>query len=156
MREFHSFGEAAAHLLTIHLESQREALDRAAAVVQKEAKSLIGEYQPANSPFAAWAELADATKEDRASQGFPDNEPLLRTGEMRDSIKRVASNEMAVVGSNEDKAVYQEMGTAKIPPRSFLGMAAMNKRDEIGNILGRSVMGMLVEDRAFMTKISPP
>lgn len=156
MREFHSFGEAATHLLTLHIERQQGAMDAAAAVVQKEAKAIIGTYQDAEPPFAAWAPLAESTKEDRVRQGYSEDDPLLRSGEMRDSIERLATHDMAVVGSAEDKALYQELGTVKIPPRSFLGVAAIRKGEEVANLIGHSVVGMLVGDSAYVRKLTPP
>ena len=38
-----------------------KAMDRAARIVEREAKAEIGHYQDAASPFAAWAPLAEST-----------------------------------------------------------------------------------------------
>lgn len=140
--------EFIAHLATfpLHLhEAKEKALEKAAELIEKEAKAEIGTYQGAAGPFAAWAELADATKDDRAKQGFPENEPLLRTGEMRDSIEHKVDGWAgeAAVGSDDDKAVWQELGTDKIPPRSFLGGAAFRKGPEVARILGGTVVKAL-------------
>ena len=124
-------------------EVDHHSLEKAAKVVEKRAKAKLGEYQEAAPPFAGWAELADYTKEDRVRQGFPENDPLLRTGEMRDSIEHVVMDGEAQVGSNSDIAVYQELGTATIPPRSFLGGAAAESVDKIIAIIGEdSVMAL--------------
>jgi phage gpG-like protein len=123
---------------------QRRALERAALVVEAEAKREIGTYQDETGPFAPWAELADTTKNDRVRQGFSENEPLLRTGDMRDSIDHVVEQDEAVVGSNSDIAVYQELGTDRIPPRSFLGGAASRRGEEVARILGGGVVKALV------------
>jgi phage gpG-like protein len=144
MREFHSLGEAARHLVALNIDRQTGAMDEAAKLVQVEAKSLIGTYPGDEPPFAAWPELADSTKEDRVHQGYTENDPLLRSGDMRESIERIATTDMAVVGSAEDKALYQELGTAKIPPRSFLGMAAMRKGEEVADIIGEGVVAAIV------------
>lgn len=151
MREFTTFGAAAMFLEAVALEvkDQHKALERAARVVEKEAKSLIGEYQPQAGPFAPWAELADATKDDRVRQGFEENEPLLRTGEMRDSIHHVVDYESAVIGSDDEKAEWQELGTNRIPPRSFLGGAAVNKADVVANILGDEVVFSLTGQHVY-------
>lgn len=119
------------------------ALKRAARIVETEAKAEIGTYQGAAPPFAAWAPLADATQADRVRKGFPADEPLLRTGEMRDSIGHVVQGRVATIGSNSDKAVWQELGTETIPPRSFLGGALMRKLPEVGQELGKGVVGAL-------------
>lgn len=143
-----------AHLAAfpLHLHHQTEkALEKAAELVEKEAKAEIGTYQGAAGPFAAWEELADATKDDRSKQGFPENEPLLRTGEMRDSIEHKVDGWAgeAAVGSDDDKAVWQELGTDKIPPRSFLGGAAFRKGPEVAKILGSSVVQALIGKSVF-------
>ena len=119
-------------------------LERAARIVEAEAKAEIGSYQQAAGPFAAWAELADTTKADRVAAGFGENDPLLRTGELRDSIGHVVRDNEAVVGSDSDIAVYQELGTSRIPPRSFLGGAAFRKAEDVANVLGASAVATLI------------
>ena len=111
------------------------------------AKEKIGEYQDEAGPFVAWAELAESTKADRTRQGFPEDEPLLRTGEMRDSIEHQVEVPVAQVGSNSDIAVYQELGTQHIPPRSFLGGAAVEKLDDIMKIVGEHAVAALVGEK---------
>jgi hypothetical protein len=111
--------------------AEHEALERAAQIVEKEAKASVGEYQGQAGPFVAWAELAPATKFDRAGKGFPENEPELRTGEMRDSIEHTIIGREAHIGSNSDVLYWQEVGTKNMPPRSILGGAAVRKTDEV-------------------------
>jgi phage gpG-like protein len=124
MKTFGSIGEFALHigeLVVLQHEADKIALERAARMIEHRAKEKIGEYQEQAGPFIAWAELAESTKADRARQGYPDDEPLLRTGELRDSIEHFVADGEAHIGSNNDIAVYQELGTEHIPPRSFLG-----------------------------------
>ena len=125
----------AAHLavMIVHLEEGRHhALEEAAKIVETEAKRVIGTYD------YGWPELADATKDDRVRKGYPENDPLLRDGAMRDSIEhRVVSRNEAHVGSDSDVAVAQELGTDHIPPRSFLAGAAAHKEKEVVELLGR-------------------
>ena len=131
-------------------QASHKGLEHAAKVVEAEAKREIGDYQPDKGPFVAWAELADCTKADRASKGFPDNEPLLRTGAMRDSIQHTHKLMHEVeVGSDSLIAVYQELGTHKIPARSFLGGAAFTKSHEVKAILGQSVVGTIMGKKAI-------
>lgn len=127
------------------------ALEKAARVVEREAKAEIGEYQGQAGPFVAWAELAQSTKDDRVRNGFAENEPLLRTGDLRDSIGHTVhmhdpQSGEATVGSNSDIAVYQELGTRHIPPRSFLGGALVRKTNEVKAICGQEVVRALVGD----------
>lgn len=153
MKEFTSFLEAGIHfgtVVAVAVAEQHHALDRAAALVQKEAKAMIGEYQEGAGELVPWAELADATKDDRVKQGFPENEPLLRTGEMRESIERkVLDGSTAAVGSDNDKAVWQELGTPTIPPRSFLGIAAIRKGEDAARIVGEGISAALVGKKVF-------
>ncbi|WOJ89848.1 hypothetical protein RZS28_00595 [Methylocapsa polymorpha] len=107
------------------------AMERACTVLEESAKGAIGTYE------FGWPQLAESTQEDRARLGYPPNEPLLRTGELRDSIKHeVASGNEGYVGTNSPIAKYQEFGTIKIPPRPFLGGALAAKGEEVAECFG--------------------
>jgi hypothetical protein len=103
-----------------------------AGLVQKRATEAIGTYRygwPALGP-AAVAKHGDT--------------PLLDTGALRDSISAFVQmhgpgHGRAVVGSNSDIAVYQELGTSRIPPRSFLMSSAMRSHKDIGIIARRAI-----------------
>jgi hypothetical protein len=117
-----------------------EVMEKACVLVEKEAKRVIGTYD------YNWPALAEATVADRVAQGFPPDEPLLRTGAMRDSIDHHVETEglgmtvVGIVGTDNPIAKYQELGTAKIPPRSFLGEAAMHKEEEIHELFGAGIL----------------
>ncbi|MBB5189604.1 HK97 gp10 family phage protein [Silvimonas terrae] len=119
-------------------------LEKAAVVVEKDAKQRIGEYQEAEGPFPAWAELSDSTKEDRARQGYTENDPLLRSGDLQRSIEHEVGYTEAVIGSKSPVAAYQEFGTYRIPPRPFLGPAAFHNKKRIQRILGAAMVSGLV------------
>lgn len=138
--------------MRLHEESHR-GLDHAARIVEEEAKHEIGHYQEAAGPFAAWAELADSTKEDRAKKGFTENDPGLRTGQMRESIGRAVEVPEAVVGSNDDKLIWFELGTSKQPPRSVLGTAVIHKEHQVRAVLGGAVVSALIGRDVFQGKI---
>lgn len=114
---------------------QRSVLERAARRVQQEAKREIGHYQQAAGPFPKWPKLADKTVEEKTRLGFapPDN-PLKRTGEMRDSIGYHVNDEgtEAEIGANGVVPVVQELGAPArgIPARDFLGRAVVRKAPE--------------------------
>jgi hypothetical protein len=134
MKEFTSFAGFGAELILLAAELplvEHELLEDACRKIEKRAKDKIGEYQSEAGQFAAWAPLAESTQEDRARQGFPEDEPLLRTGQMRDSIEHRVTGHEGHVGSDSDIALYQELGTLKIPARSFLGGAAFELTPEI-------------------------
>jgi hypothetical protein len=126
----HSLKEFSSALIggAVAVEIWREhSLEKACKKVKGEAQRVIGTYD------YGWPQLAESTQEERKRLGFPPNEPLLRTGEMRDSIEYTVDRvELeGYVGSNDPIAVHQELGTSRIPPRSFLGGAARAKEDEI-------------------------
>lgn len=143
MREFQSFGAFGRHLLAtaaIGEEVTHHITKEAAEIVQKDAQKRIGEYQDSTGPFNTWAPLAEATVADRVANGFSPDEPLLRTGELRESIEVEAQGDKAVVGSRSDIAMYQELGTSKIPPRPFLGPAAYDSKLSIGEMAAKTVI----------------
>ncbi len=116
-------------------------------LIKKKAKDKIGHYQNESGPFQDWAELADATKEDRLRLGFTENDPLFRTGALKESIEHEYKfgNAEGVVGSKSPIAPYQEYGTSNIPPRPFIGPAAYESKDAIKAILGRAIMEGLTD-----------
>lgn len=136
-------GHMAASIASLH-HHEHKAMEHACVVVETEAKHEIGTYQGPASPFVAWAELADATKNDRVLKGYAENEPLLREGALRDSIGHAVGDREGVVGSDSQIAEWQELGTVRIPPRSFLGGAAVRKGPDVAHILGQSAVRALV------------
>jgi phage gpG-like protein len=141
MKEFNSLAAFASHLLAVEAAevlALHHGLKAVAKAIEATAKAEIGHYQPAVGPFQAWPELADSTKADRVRQGFSENDPLLRTGEMRDSISHEVSGLEAVIGSDSDVMVWQELGTKTIPPRPVLGPAALLNEEKIKEILGKA------------------
>ena len=151
------FGHFLAQLPGEVVHAQHHALEAAARIVEAEAKHEIGVYQSAAPPFAEWAELAESTKQERVALGFPEDEPLLRTGDLRDSITHHVNDTAteATVGSPSDIALYQELGTTSIPPRSFLGGALVRKADAVAEIIGQHVVSAL-EGRGGEVRIPIP
>jgi hypothetical protein len=149
---FNSFGKFAEHLQKLAFkEYARDALEISSVIIEKDAKDEIGTYQRTNTgPFEPWAELADSTKAQRLSLGFSENEPLLRTGALRDSISHSVdvSGLVAYVGSTSPVMVWQELGTVTIPPRSVLGIAASRNKELIEKAIGNVTMSLLL-DRNF-------
>ena len=115
----------------------QQALEASGALVETAAKGKLGHYQSSAGPFAAWAQLAEFTQADRVSKGFSANDPLLRTGRLQAAITHYVvrrethigvANASVGAGTTADPvrnigdvAEAMELGTAKIPPRSFLG-----------------------------------
>ena len=100
-------------------------IEQACKIVQKKAKSAIGQEHE------LWPDLAASTIADKARQGYLTPKPLLRSGEMRDSIEYTVHGMEGSVGSNDPVAVFQELGTSRIPARSFLASSAIASEDKI-------------------------
>lgn len=102
--------------------------------VANEAKRVIGTYE------YGWPQLAESTQEDRVKRGFTPNNPLERTGELRDSIGHRAAiapdGADGLVFSGEKKALWAEMGTVTQPARSFLMRSLIRAAGRIDAIYG--------------------
>ncbi|MBB1228211.1 hypothetical protein [Pantoea pleuroti] len=109
--------------------------------IEETAKKEIGVYQPAYGPFDAWAPLAESTKHDRVRQGYSEDEPLLRSGELRDSIESEVVGLAAIVGTKSEIGLWQEVGTTHIPPRPFIGPAYVRKIDPLREAMGVVISG---------------
>jgi len=159
MKEFPSFLHMAEEIASIVAKNAAvtdASLEYAAVVIEKAAKKKIGEYQDTAGEFVAWAELSDYTKQDRERQGYTDNDPGLRSGDMRKSIEHVVEGREAHVGSNDQNLVYFELGTDKQPPRSVLGGAAYEQAHKIverlGEVFTLSLCGKDVFQGKFLIK----
>ena len=127
-------------------EGQREGLTQAAELVEEDAKASLGTHQAAAGPIPAWSDLSPVTQADRVSRGFSPNEPLLRTGELRDSIDIDVFRDHAHVGSTHDGAPAHELGSDTVPQRSFLAGAAYRNEEEIAELIGQAVFNHLFGD----------
>lgn len=143
------FGEMGMHLAekatgTFH--RLQHGLEHATEHVAHVAKEMFGHYQPSHGPFNAWAELADSTKEERVRLGFSENDPLLRTGSLRDSIEWQIDGLDGVVGSKDERMAVHELGRrdGTIPARPVLGPALFLSRDVIAAFAGRAAMSAIV------------
>jgi hypothetical protein len=146
MKEFSSFGDFARHLEALAAGMpavELFVLQRIGVLVKERAKEKIGDYQSEAGPFAAWAPLADTTKADRLRKGYSEDDPLLRSGEVRESIDYVTLPPEVVIGSPLDIALWLEMGTEKMPPRSFLGASAFELTPELLAMAGMKLEGYL-------------
>jgi phage gpG-like protein len=127
-----SLAEMAAKLIAsdhILKAAEHEVIANSCAMVAGRAADMIGVPQP------GWAPLAAETL--KRKDGI--NTPLLESGEMRSSIAWNSDATEGFVGSNNKKAIWQELGTSRIPPRSFLGSAAIQMAPEIEKLADRAV-----------------
>lgn len=118
-------------------------LPKIGAVVEIAAERMPGEYQP------GWAKLAESTLADKARKGFPVPSPLRRTSAMAESYRHeVAPAALeVVVGSPSKIALYQEMGTSRIPPRPVLALAMQRSIKYATGLLGNAALKILTGGR---------
>ena len=149
MKTYRSFGALARALSRVAAElpnTYADAMRASAVAVQDDAKERIGHYQ------AGWAALAPSTVAEKTRLGYAgvplpggdggDN-PLLRTGELRDSITCWSTAREFIVGSASDTLKFQEFGTKTIPPRPVLGPAMMHTMPFAVTVLGRAIAATL-------------
>ncbi|MGE4824348.1 hypothetical protein [Yersinia enterocolitica] len=144
---FNSLADFALHFAVIHSEQERaiaDGLETVALKIETTAKAELGQYQSSVGPFPGWDNLADSTEQQKVANGYPLDAPLLASGEMRDSITHEVSGMEAVIGSTDQKMVFHEFGTAKMPPRPVLGTAVVHNGEFIKKIIGKAVVNGLV------------
>ena len=123
--------------------AEHHGLERGAKLIEQEAKDLIG------TEYAGWAVLAERTVSEKEAKGqtgrISGTDPLFATGEMRATISHHVEGHTALIGSPDQVAVYQEMGTngssrgGPIPPRPFLAPAAFRKGEAAAKAIGEAV-----------------
>ncbi len=149
-RSFQDFGRAfkgqAAQTVMREEMAIEKGLLGAAELLQKKAKSKFGHYQD------GWAQLTPATQADRVRKGYTANDPLLRSGELRDSIKITIKGRKAIVGSDMDIMLWQERGTEMngkqhIPPRPVLQITGHKHGREAAKIFGKIFVEQLIKGK---------
>jgi phage gpG-like protein len=126
-----SFAAFSTGLIVVIDKAKEQALEKGAKIIEEEAKRVLG------TDGYGWTPLSTHTVKTQPGM-------LLETGELHDSIEhQVVSKDLAYVGSNNDKAVWHEFGTKKIPPRSFLMGAAVAKTEEVGKAIGQHIVKMI-------------
>lgn len=71
-----------------------------------------------------------------AAEGYAKEEAPVDTGELRNSISHATMDNKAVaIGTNTEYAIYQEMGTYKMPPHPFIKPAISDHTNEYKSIV---------------------
>lgn len=122
-------------------------------LIATEARRMLGTYQERIGEYPGWQDLTQATLDRRAARGInPNDEPLLETGAMRDSIatERIAQTPTTVVfvvgytitpGTMEnddgegDYPMWHEVGTGGMPPRPVFGPAVLKIEERAKGVL---------------------
>ncbi len=77
--------------------------------------------------------------------GGPHDHPWRQTGALHDSIGATAEDDTAVVGSTSTVALYQEHGTAKLPPRPTFAPLAASQGEAIAQAVAAAVAQSLAD-----------
>jgi phage gpG-like protein len=133
--------EAATHV------TMRHALSEVGALLEKDMREQIGDYQGKAGPYIAWAPLTPATEEIKARLGAPADAPLYRYGDLQKSFKHEVDGDDVIVGSTDPVMVYHEFGTSRMPPRPVVGPALYKHRVRIQEILGRALVEGIIGGR---------
>lgn len=142
----------AQHAATLTLEVEgalHEMLVVATKELLGETRKTFGEYQAGSGVYPDWPELAQATKDDRAAQGYTENDPLLRTGDLRDSYYAQVEGLQGGVGSDEEKALAMEVGDPRhnVPARSTLGLTFARAEEQTFKRSGDSLAAIIMYGR---------
>jgi hypothetical protein len=119
------------------------ALTETMEAVAVEAKSYIGHELP------EWPALAPSTVQEKTRLGYTGHlsptDPLLRAAQMRESISAEvdAGTLTGVVGATDPVAIFQELGTERIPPRPFLSTAMLGAEPVAEIFFGRAAVKLL-------------
>lgn len=145
-REFASLGALALHFVAnaaATVKTLQTGLEAAITLVENTARAEIGELQPAVGPFPAWAPLAESTVEAKGH-----DRPLIDTGEMLASFQHEVDKQAleAIAGATDEKMIYHEFGTAKMPPRPVWGPAAYRCEAAISKLIGAAAVAGLLGD----------
>ncbi|MDE2024863.1 MAG: hypothetical protein KGJ07_00040 [Patescibacteria group bacterium] len=145
-KTFAAFGKQVEKIIREYPHREHTFLNLVGKFIQNEAKGYIGHLQH------IWPELAESTQEQKESLGYGDAmndwQPLLRTGEMRDSITYTVQLHDVYIGSDSDILVYQEIGTVRIPPRPVLGLAMYENKRRLEKSIGSFVLAWITDTRA--------
>ena len=158
MRDFPSLSEWAAHLERVverHEATAARVLTVSAKAVVLRSKEKIGHYQPQEGIVPAWSPLAESTLAEKRRLGFTGrrsaDDPLLRTGELMESYgfglalwsaSSTLQGWQAHIGSPLDVALWQELGTAKMPPRPVISGATAEEASLFAAAVGAAFFGL--------------
>jgi HK97 gp10 family phage protein len=96
-----------------------------------------------------WPALSENTIARKARGGYlgqvSSTDPLLRTGELKNSIRGRTFGLVGILGSNSGVANHHEFGTSRMPPRPFIGPAMKQAVAESDDLV-RSTLEYIFRD----------
>ena len=121
MQRFDSLEKFAAHLDIMALKVGIVPYETAALVAPVLAESIKDVFGK-DPPLAT---LAQSTQIERARLGYSTNEPLVRSGSLRETVEHATEFNLAIAGSNDPVARYSEDGAPNRPPRPVFRIGAI-------------------------------
>ena len=113
---------------------EKQAKMHAAEAMVKTAKEMVG------SEGNGWPPLAESTIAEKERLGYTGHvsatDPLLRTGEYRDSFS-VTEGPPTQFGTTDENAAVHEFGNAHEPPRPVVGPATLKHSHEVGETFAK-------------------
>jgi len=149
---FQDFGALAGNLDTARLRHPKaiaDELEAQGAAIEALAKSKFGGHQ------TGWPPLAESTKAERQRLGFTPDDPLFRSGGLRDAVGHKVEGDIAFIGIEPGKTVrgpdgkevdaamvmeVQEYGRGHVPPRPVFGTVVA---EDIDRSVDAFVLGMM-------------
>lgn len=95
-----------------------------------------------------WAPLSAGYVTQKRKDGytgrFSSTDPWIRTGETVESFAAVVEGHETVLGSPLDKAMWNELGTSRAPPRPILALAMQNATEYAADVFYEAAVDLLV------------
>jgi hypothetical protein len=138
--DFSSFAELAAHFSAVERRvgpAIVKELQAQGQAIEAQAKARFGTYQ------AGWAHLKESTMRDRERKGFTPNDPLFRSGALRDSVGFTVEGESLFVGIEPGKTLQRPSGKSV---DAALVMAVHENGSTDGRVPARPVFGIVAEE----------
>lgn len=121
------------------------------ARVGTHALSLASEYVGHELP--EWRPLSAGYVESKAKRGLTgrvsETDPWMLTGETLKSLGTEVRGHQVVLGAGTKQALWNELGTAKAPPRPLLALAMRNAQEYAGDVFGEAAIALLVPPEAL-------
>jgi phage gpG-like protein len=117
-----------------------EALRRLERIDMTQARHVALEQAATRIEVAVQQALSSLPGEDHAT-------PWLCTGKLRDSVTHETTDNAAVIGSTDQVAVDQELGTSSIPPRPFLAPVAAAESEGVARGIADAIRSTIEAGR---------